>query len=71
MAASRDLISQAQSLHIAGRLQEAGGLYEKMLKAEPENVDALSLYGTLLAQRGKTSEALEFLKKALELAPDS
>lgn len=71
MAASRDPLSEARSLHVAGRLEDARALYEQSLEAEPNNVEALSLYGTLLAQQGDTLQALEFLKTAIELAPDS
>lgn len=71
MVASRDLIEEARSHHLAGRLEDAQRLYEQILEVEPNNATALSLYGTLLAQRGETEEALNYLKMAIEADPES
>jgi Tfp pilus assembly protein PilF len=52
-----------------GRLDQAQALYETVLAAEPQNVDALLGLGAIAAQRGATDAALRFFGRALELEP--
>ena len=68
-ADSRQALAQAKQLHQAGRLQEAQGIYLRVLKREPENADALSLMGLLAHQAGRNDVAAELLGKALALRP--
>jgi cytochrome c-type biogenesis protein CcmH/NrfG len=54
----------------AGRYQEAIAAYKAVLKREPQNVDAITHLGVILALAGHTDGALEALDKALAIDPD-
>jgi protein O-GlcNAc transferase len=62
-----DLIRAAMPLHQAGRLGEAGHLYDQVLKREPNNFDALHLKGLIAHQQGRHSEAVDFIGRAVQL----
>ena len=68
-ADSREALARATRLHQAGRLEEAQGIYLRVLKREPENADALSLMGLLAHQAGRNDVAAELLGKALAVRP--
>ena len=57
------LLDTAYNLHISGKLSEAKGLYEQILKAEPENLDALNLYAQLLVALKSYDDALSIFFK--------
>lgn len=54
----------------AGRYQEAIAAYKAVLKRLPENVDAITHLGVILALAGHADGALEAFDKALSLQPD-
>ncbi len=56
--------------HRAGRLAEAEEIYRAVLAAEPENPDALHLFGVLAHQLGEHGFAVEAISLALGFAPD-
>ena len=56
--------------HRAGRLAEAEEIYRKVLAEEPENPDALHLFGVLAHQVGQHGFAVEAISLALRFAPD-
>ncbi len=62
-------LAEAARLHRAGSLDEAGALYEQVLAAHPENVDALHLSGLVAVARGRAGAGLARVCRALELAP--
>jgi hypothetical protein len=47
---AEDLIKQGVALEEAGRLEEAVRLYEKVLRAEPENLELRSYIGGVTSQ---------------------
>ena len=53
----------------SGRLKEAEALYRQILRAEPENVDALHLLGVAVFQAGRGDEAVGFIERSLDLSP--
>ena len=55
--------------HRAGRLKLAEGLYREVLQAEPNNPDALHLFGVLAHQVGYHVEAAELIGRALLARP--
>ena len=57
--------------HRAGRLAEAEVTYREVLRLEPENAEALHLLGMLCQQSGRNEEAIQLLRKAVELRPDA
>ncbi|GAX60016.1 hypothetical protein SCALIN_C05_0101 [Candidatus Scalindua japonica] len=64
------MLQQANKLHQAGKLVEASFIYNKILKKQHDNIDAISLLGTLKIQTGNHDEACVLLEKALVLSPD-
>jgi tetratricopeptide (TPR) repeat protein len=64
-----DLLRRAVELHQHGNLDGAEQLYREALTAQPDNFDALHLYGVLMHQRGRHAEALASLDRALAVQP--
>ena len=64
---SEDLkeLQSAYQLHQQGRLVEAAGIYEHLIRRNPKNYDALHLLGTIRASFGKYSEAKTLLERSL------
>ena len=62
-------LQSARRLHEAGRLQEAEGAYRAILNADPQNVEALHLFGALLNQQGRFDAAVEAMQKAVQWRP--
>jgi tetratricopeptide (TPR) repeat protein len=58
-------------MHQAGRLAAAAQLYQQVLQREPENADALHLYGVLRHQQGDHTCAVELIGKAVALQPNA
>jgi Flp pilus assembly protein TadD len=56
--------------HQANHLGEAESVCRQILAAMPQNSDALSLLGLVLARLGRHDEALMVSKRALEIFPD-
>ncbi|RJF78449.1 tetratricopeptide repeat protein [Azospirillum cavernae] len=66
-----DAATLAAIHHREGRLAEALALYGPLQAARPDDPDANSLLGAVLAQLGRLEEAIVFLSQADRLAPDS
>jgi Flp pilus assembly protein TadD len=52
-----------------GRFDQAESLYQSVLKAEPQNVDAVLGLAAIAAQHGRTEQAMRLYERALELEP--
>ena len=65
-----DRLQQAITAHQEGRLEEAEHLYQKILEAQPTNLDANKNLSVLLYKLGRLDEAVVSLKKTIELKPD-
>jgi protein O-GlcNAc transferase len=63
-------LNSAVKLQRAGRLDEAENLYRQILTQHSDCADALHLLGVLCAQRGRSAEALENIRKAIRLHPN-
>lgn len=66
-----ELLTIAVHHHQAGRLDEAGDYYRRVLEGEPDNANALHLYGLLAHERGDISTALVRIGRAVALNPQS
>ena len=66
----RSLLTQALSLHQAGRLSEAEDLYRKVLTIDPRQFDGRHLLGLVHFQRGDCVEAVRHFDLALALKPE-
>ena len=62
---------QAYNKHMAGDMQAARALYERILEKVPKHVDARYMLGTLLAESGELELALTHLKIAASRMPNS
>ena len=56
-------------MHRQGRLREAEKLYARVLKAAPDNFDALHLLGLVKAQSKQMGEAYRLMSAALKINP--
>ena len=63
------LLANAVALHNGGRIDEADAIYDKMLKVDRHNGDALNLKGLIAHQRGRSSEALALFDRAAKAYP--
>ena len=64
-------LEEAIALHRQGRLADAEKIYTRILKAFPDQFDALHLLGLARLQGGKAGEALRLITAALKIAPQS
>lgn len=60
-----EALSEGQAAQQAGRLDEAKQHYERVLKADPDNPDALHLMGVLAYQHGQYPLAVKLITRAL------
>ncbi len=60
-----EMIRDAVDRHRAGHLDQAEGLYRRVLSEEPENPAVLHLLGTLAHQRGQNDVALDLVRRAI------
>ncbi len=66
----RKKLALAAEHHRNGRLDEAQQMYREVLRANPNNVDAVRLLGTIAASQLRIGEAERLFRRAIELAPD-
>jgi predicted O-linked N-acetylglucosamine transferase (SPINDLY family) len=55
--------------HQAGRLQEAGQIYEQILGAEPNHPGALHYSGAIALQTGRLDDAVDLIRRAIAIHP--
>ncbi|HWQ27186.1 MAG TPA: tetratricopeptide repeat protein [Chlorobaculum sp.] len=60
---------QALDCHLQGKIAQSQALYEEVLNAEPDHVDALHLSGVAAGQTGNHRKAVELIGKAIALYP--
>ena len=60
---------QAFTLHQQGHWAQAQALYFQILEEQPQHVDALQLLGAIFLQTQQPAKAVEWMDKALALAP--
>ncbi len=65
-----EALARAEQHRGAGRLVEARTLCNSILAAQPNEATAVHLLGLIAHQSGKLGEAIEHLRRAVELAPD-
>jgi tetratricopeptide (TPR) repeat protein len=65
------VLRKAVEHHRSGDLWQAKGLYEKILKKQPNNPDVLHLLGVLLSQCGDHDSAVRYISKALLFNPSN
>ena len=60
---------KAFTLHQQGHWAQAQALYFQILEEQPQHVDALQLLGAIFLQTQQPAKAVEWMDKALALAP--
>jgi len=65
------LLKKAINKHKAGQHAVAQSLYKKILKSQPDHIDANYMLGTSLAETGRADSALKYVRQAEVHAPDS
>ncbi len=63
------VLTTAFELHQAGRYADAARRYHSLLSHEPENADALHLFGVMHHQCGHSDRAVELIGRATALRP--
>ena len=63
----RAVLTEAVRLHQCGQLEQAAGLYRKVLSADPNCADALHLLGMIALQHGQAESAADLIRKAIAL----
>jgi lipoprotein NlpI len=63
------LYQRALSLHHAGKLADAEGLYKTLLSYFPQQVEILTTLGIVLLQQGRSETGIQQLKKSLSINP--
>lgn len=63
------LLAQAYAAFESNRLDEAGNLYNQLLRTEPMNIDALLGLAAIAMQQGRTDEATKHYLQILRLDP--
>ena len=66
----RALFDQAVALHGQGRLDEAARLYEQILSANPNLMDARHMLGVVRAQQGRHNEAYALIAPVVAANPN-
>ena len=66
----RRLFARGAAHHQAGRLDQAEGLYRRVLSVEPFQPDALHLLGMAALAQGRLDEAFRLVSRAAQLKPN-
>lgn len=67
----RELIMDAVKYHQQGILKKAEQAYRNILQQAPENTHVLQALAQVCYEQGKTSESINFLRQASNLAIDN
>jgi predicted TPR repeat methyltransferase len=67
--APEEALREAIRHHSEGEFGAAEAVYNKVLKAVPQNADALHFLGVLRHQQGRSEEGIGLMQRALALAP--
>ena len=66
-----EIINLGFSLHQNGKLDDAMNAYEEALRMDNENAEVYNLLGVLKLQQGEIDSAIEYVEKAISIAPES
>jgi Flp pilus assembly protein TadD len=63
------VIHQAQAMRVKGDLDGELRVISQLMLAQPDDARVVGEYGKLLVQQGRSNDAVQFLNRAVELAP--
>ena len=66
-----ETLKSAIAMHQSGRLEAAAPLYQRAIERDPNDSEALHLFGVLSHQQGAHARAIELISKAVALRPNS
>ena len=61
------LVAEATNAHRGGRVAEAANLYQQVLQRDPDNLNALNLFGVLALQAGEVQQAIASIEHAIRV----
>jgi protein O-GlcNAc transferase len=61
-----ELLMRAVALHQGGRLDEAGAIYQELLRRNPEDSHALHYLGLIALQQGRYPDAVSLIERAIK-----
>jgi Flp pilus assembly protein TadD len=64
-----DALAQAQALRTGGDFEGATRIMAQLMLAQPDDARIVGEYGKLLAQENRSTDAVNFLRRAVELQP--
>ena len=64
------LLQQANALHAAGKLRQAGGIYQHLLKQFPNQLPFINPLAEIALKLGDTGLAVKLLRHSVDLAPE-
>ena len=70
MASAEELFNQAYELLCEGKPDEAIAMYKQVLAIDPQHADALHELAMAYADKEMLDEAIETMKRLVELTPD-
>ncbi len=70
LSPERRKLAHAAELHRDGRLEDAEKVYREVVRANPDNVDALRMLARIALAAGRGADAERLLLRALRIAPD-
>jgi tetratricopeptide (TPR) repeat protein len=70
MEGTMDKFQTAQNFHAKGQFKEAEAAYRAVLADDPKNIDGLYAFAVLCHQLGRSSEACEYLTRAIKVSPN-
>jgi predicted O-linked N-acetylglucosamine transferase (SPINDLY family) len=65
-----ELLQQGLDHHNAGRARDAAECYQRVVRSNPDQPDALYLLGVLSHQNGRHEAAIELIRRAIRVAGD-
>ena len=64
------LLREANALHAAGKLRQAGGIYQHLLKQFPNKLPLINRLAEVALKLGDTGLAVQLLRRSVALAPE-
>ena len=65
----KQVLDIAVKNHQEGKLRFAEFLYKKILEKYPKNANALHLLGLVFHQENRNEEAIDYIRRAIEISP--
>lgn len=71
MTSTQEMINVGFDLHQRGKLEEAENAYMEALRMDNRNAEVYNLIGVLKLQQADVNSAIEYIERAIEIAPQA